>query len=85
MKIKTINRPILLLVVYGYGTWDLTLRAENWVRVFKNRVLKELFESVREKFQDGKFHSDCVHNLYSAIHQILLRLSDRGECDGRRM
>jgi hypothetical protein len=54
MKIKTIHKPILLLVVYGYGTWHLTLHGEYMMRVFKNRVLRELFESMREEVSGRK-------------------------------
>ena len=34
---RTINSPVVL---YGYGTWSLTLREEGRLRVFENRVLR---------------------------------------------
>jgi hypothetical protein len=34
---------MLLAVLYGYETWSLTLREENRLRVFENRVLKTIF------------------------------------------
>jgi hypothetical protein len=42
LKIK-INKTILLRVfVYGCGTWSLTLREKDSLRVFENRVLRRL-------------------------------------------
>jgi hypothetical protein len=29
--------------LYGFETWSLTLREENRLRVFKNRVLRRIF------------------------------------------
>ena len=37
---RTINLPIVL---YGCGTWSLTLREEHRLRVFENRVLRRIF------------------------------------------
>jgi hypothetical protein len=31
------------MVVYGFGTWSLTLREENRLRVFEKRVLRKIF------------------------------------------
>jgi len=42
-KIK-INRTIIWAVVlYGCGTWFVTLREERRLRVFENRVLRRIF------------------------------------------
>jgi hypothetical protein len=54
LKIQTIPKPILSHVVYGYGTSDLTLHGEYWIRVFKNRELRELFDSKREEVSGRK-------------------------------
>jgi hypothetical protein len=41
MKIyKTIILPVIL---YGCETWSLTLREENRLRVFENRVRRRIF------------------------------------------
>jgi hypothetical protein len=37
------KRIILHLVLYGCGTWSLTLREEHRLRVFENRVLRRIF------------------------------------------
>jgi hypothetical protein len=43
-NIKTkIYRNIILLVLYGYETWSLTLKAKNRLRVFEKRVPKKIF------------------------------------------
>jgi hypothetical protein len=49
MKNKTIYKPILPLVLYGYGTWYLTLKEGYRLQVFENKVLRKLVESMREE------------------------------------
>ena len=39
MKIEIYKTIILLVVLYGYETWSLTLREEHRLRVFENRTL----------------------------------------------
>jgi len=34
---------VLPVVLYGCGTWSLTLREECRLRVFENRVLRKIF------------------------------------------
>jgi len=49
LKIK-INRTIILLVVlYGCGTWSVTWREELRLRVFENRVLRRIFGPKRDE------------------------------------
>jgi hypothetical protein len=42
----TVNLPAVL---YGSGTWSVTLSEEHSVRVFKDRVLRKTFGGEREK------------------------------------
>jgi predicted transcriptional regulator len=45
-----VYRPIILpVVLYGCETWSLTLREEQRLRVFKNRVLRRIFGPKRDK------------------------------------
>ena len=48
LKIK-IYRTIILTVLYGYGTWSLTLRAECRLRVFENRMLRRISVPKRDE------------------------------------
>jgi hypothetical protein len=48
-KIKIQRTTILPVVLHGYETWSLTLREEHRLRVFKNRVLRRIFGSMRDK------------------------------------
>jgi hypothetical protein len=43
-KIKIYRTIILPVVLYGCGTWSLTLNEEHKPRVFENRVLRKIFE-----------------------------------------
>jgi hypothetical protein len=45
VKIKIYNTIILPVVLYGCETWFLTLREENRLSVFENRVLRRIFRS----------------------------------------
>lgn len=44
---------VLLLVLYGYGTWSLTLKEECRLMVFASRVAREVFGPVREELTGG--------------------------------
>ena len=48
IKIKIHRSIILPVVLYGCGTWSLTLRKERRLRVFENRVLRRIFGPKRE-------------------------------------
>ena len=43
---KTIILPVVL---YGCETWFLTLREECWLRVFENRILRQIFGPKRDE------------------------------------
>jgi hypothetical protein len=43
IKIKIHETVILPFVLYGCGTWSLTLGEEHRLRVFENRVLRRIF------------------------------------------
>ena len=47
--IKIYKTIILPVVVYGCKTWSLTLREESRLRVFKNRILRRIFEPKRDE------------------------------------
>jgi len=43
------------LILYVHQTWSLTLREEQTMAVFKNRLSKKIFESKKEELQkDGE-------------------------------
>jgi hypothetical protein len=66
-KAKIYKTVILPVVLYGCGTWSLTLGEEQRLRVFENRVLRRIFGPKRK--EDGswkKLHSDKLHSLYSS-------------------
>jgi hypothetical protein len=65
--------------LYGCETWSLTLREENRLRVFENRVLRKIFGPKRDEVigEWRKLHNEELHILYSS--QILLGKSSQGE------
>jgi hypothetical protein len=53
------------VVLYGCETWSLTLREDNRLRVFENRVLRGIFGPKRDEVIRGwgKMHNEELHNL----------------------
>jgi hypothetical protein len=49
VHIKLYRIIILPYVLYGFETWSVTLRQEQRLRVFGNRVLREVFGSKMEE------------------------------------
>ena len=49
LKIKIYRTIILPVVLYGCETWSLTLREEQRLRVFENRVLRRIFGPKRDE------------------------------------
>jgi len=43
LKIKIYRTILLAVVLYGCGTWSVTLREEHRLRAFENRVLRGIF------------------------------------------
>jgi hypothetical protein len=41
------------LVLYGFGTWSVTLRKDHRPRVFENRVLRKVFGPKRQEVAGG--------------------------------
>jgi hypothetical protein len=59
---KTIIFPVVL---NGCETWSLTLREENRLRVFQNRVLRRIFGLKRDEVtvEWRKLHNKELHDL----------------------
>jgi hypothetical protein len=68
VKVKTYKTIILPVVLYGCGTWSVTLREEHRLRVFENRVLRRIFGPTRDEVTGEwrKLHDGELHNLYSS-------------------
>ncbi|KAJ4448987.1 hypothetical protein ANN_00379 [Periplaneta americana] len=59
---------ILPVVLYGCETWTLTLREEQRLRVFENKVLRKIFGAKRDEVTGEwrKLHNAELHVLYSS-------------------
>jgi hypothetical protein len=78
LKVKIYKTIILPVVLYGCGTWSVTLREEHRLRVFGNRVLSGIFGLTRDEVTGEwrMLHSGELHNLYPSpdiIRQIQSR------------
>jgi hypothetical protein len=77
-EVKIYKTIILPVVLYGCGTWSLTLREEHRLRVFKNRVPRRIFGPMRDEVTGEwrKLHNRELHNLHSSpdiVRQIKSR------------
>jgi hypothetical protein len=78
VKVKTYKTAILPSVLYGCGTWSLTLREEHKLRVFENRVLRGIFRPKMDEVTGEwrKLHTREIHNLYS-LSDIIRQIKSR--------
>jgi hypothetical protein len=59
---------ILLVVLYEYETWSLTLKKEHRLRVFESKVQRRIFGPKRDEVTGGwrNLHNEELHDLYSS-------------------
>jgi hypothetical protein len=79
MKIKIYRTIILPVVLYGCETWSLTLREEQRLSVFENRVLRRIFGPKREEARGEwrRLHNEELNDLYSSTNIIRVIKSRR--------
>jgi hypothetical protein len=68
VKVRIYKTLIFPVVLYGCETWSLTVREEDKLRVFENRVLRRIFGPKKDGVMGGwrKLHNEELHNLYSS-------------------
>jgi hypothetical protein len=78
-KIRVYGTIILPVVLYGCETWSLTLREEQRLRVFENRVLRRVFGPKRDKATGEwrRLHNEELNDLYSSPNVIRVIKSRR--------
>ncbi|KAJ4439473.1 hypothetical protein ANN_07597, partial [Periplaneta americana] len=66
LKVRIYKTVILPIVLYGCETWNLTLKEEQRLRVFENKVLRKIFGAKRDEVTGewGKLHNAELHALY---------------------
>ncbi|KAJ4445601.1 hypothetical protein ANN_12283 [Periplaneta americana] len=66
LKVRIYKTVILPVVLYGCETWTLTLREEQRLRVFENKVLRKIFGAKRDEITGEwrKLHNAELHALY---------------------
>ena len=81
-KLK-VNRPthktiIPSVVLYGCETWSLTLREEQRLRMFENKVLRKIFGAKKDQITGEwrKIHNAELHALYPSPNIIRNLKSD---------
>jgi hypothetical protein len=67
------------VVLYGCGTWSLTLREEHRLKVFGNKVLRRIFGPKNNEVMEGwrKLYSEELCDLYS-FPSIIRMISQGG-------
>jgi hypothetical protein len=84
IKIRIYKTIILPVVLYECETSSLTLREEQRLMVFENRVLRRIYGTKRDEVIGGwrKLHNEELHNLYSSPSIIRMIKSRRMRCTG---
>jgi hypothetical protein len=69
----------LPVVLYGWETWSLTLREEQRLRVFENRVLRRIFGPERNEATGEwrRLHNEELNDFYSSPNIIWVIKSRR--------
>jgi hypothetical protein len=67
------------VVLYGCGTWTLTLREEHKLKVFESRVLRRIFRPKTDEMVGGwrKLHTGDLHNSHFSPNIIRTIMSKR--------
>jgi hypothetical protein len=67
INIKIYKTIILSVILYRREAWSLTLRKENRLRVFENRVLRKIFGPKRDEVTGEwrRLHNEELHDPYS--------------------
>jgi hypothetical protein len=78
VKITIYKTIILPVVSYGCENWSLTLREQNILRVFENRVLRRIFGPKRDEVtgERRKLHHEELRILYSS-QNIIRKIKSR--------
>jgi hypothetical protein len=78
-KIRVHRTIILPVVLYGSETWSLTLREEQRLRVFENRVLSRIFGLKRDEATGEwtRLHNEELNDLHSSPNIIRVIKSRR--------
>ncbi|KAJ4428700.1 hypothetical protein ANN_25693 [Periplaneta americana] len=68
LNVRIYKTVILPVVLYSCETWTLTLREEQRLRVFENKVLRKIFGAKRDEVTGEwrKLHNTELHALYSS-------------------
>ncbi|KAJ4431157.1 hypothetical protein ANN_19752 [Periplaneta americana] len=68
LKVRIYKTVILPVVLFGCETWTLTLREEQRLMVFENKVLRKIFGAKRDEVTGKwrKLHNAELHALYSS-------------------
>jgi hypothetical protein len=78
-KIRVYRTVLLPIVLYGWETWSLTLREEQRLGVFENRVLRRIFGPKRDETTGDwrRLHNEKLNDLYSPPNIIRVNKSRR--------
>ncbi|KAJ4437943.1 hypothetical protein ANN_13882 [Periplaneta americana] len=73
LKVRIYKTVILPVVLYGCETWTRTLREEQRLRVFENKVLRKIFGAKRDEVtgECRKLHNAELHALYTSPDIIM--------------
>jgi hypothetical protein len=65
LKIKVYKTVIMPVVLYGCEAWSLTLTEECRLKVFENRILRQIFGPKKDENGEWRrLRNEDLHSLY---------------------
>jgi hypothetical protein len=79
LKVRIYRVIILPVLLYGCETWSVTLREEQKLKVFENRVLRRIFGPNRDEMTGNwrRLHNKELNDLYSSPNTVRVTKSRR--------
>jgi hypothetical protein len=78
LKIKIYKTIILTVVLYGCEVWSLTLKEKRKLRVFENRILRQIFGPKRDENGEWRrLHNEELHSMYCSPNVVRVIKSRR--------
>jgi hypothetical protein len=85
LSIRQHSTFVLAVILYGCGTWYLTLRIQRKLKLVQNTVLKKISEGNKDDVARSwrKLHNEVLHDLHTSPKLVrMIKKDENGEACG---